>query len=166
MFGPRESKDGGECLYNCFPNDLAFCRVQYENYEKLSIGGSKWPEGLCFDNGVCFGTPKACKDCKEKCDGFSRGSNAPSTAPTPAPAPISVIPRRLAPRPAVAACATKDGKKCQFPFIYKGEKYEACPPDPEDPNENWCSTRTNADGKHVGGGGHYGFCDNNCPLTR
>ena len=59
---------------------------------------------------------------------------------------------------------TKDGKKCQFPFIYQGEKYEACPEDPEDSNETWCSTRTNRDGEHVGGGGHYGFCGDNCPI--
>merc|ERR1712008_96600 len=55
-------------------------------------------------------------------------------------------------------CTTKDGKKCQFPFIYQGEKYEACPEDPDDPSDTWCSTRTNRDGEHVGGGGHYGQC--------
>ena len=141
VFGPRESKEEGECLYNCVKNDATFCKVQFELHDKTGyIGGNQ--EGLCFENGVCFGTPDPCVDCKERCEGFSGGSNADS--PT---------------------CTTKDGKKCQFPFIYKGEKYEACPPDPEDPNENWCSTRTNEDGEHVGGGGHYGLCWNNCPLT-
>ena len=117
-------------------------------------------EGLCFENGVCFGTPKPCIDCKERCEGFSE-----AILPTTAPSPISLIPRQLATRPAPATCTTKDGKKCQFPFIYLGEKYESCPQDPEDPNENWCSTRTDADGEHVGGGGHYGFCGDSCPLV-
>ena len=177
------------------------------------------PKGFCFKNKLCYGTPKPCIDCKVRCEGFSGGSNSPSTAPTPVlasapaltpayapapspassltpvfdpalitcktkdgkncpfpliinsegssvpapaptPAPISVSPRIL-----TTTCTTKDGKKCQFPFIYQGEKYEACPPDPEDPNENWCSTRTDADGEHVGGGGHYGFCGDSCPLV-
>ena len=60
-------------------------------------------------------------------------------------------------------CITKDGKKCQLPFIYRGEKHEACPQDPQDPNETWCSTLINIDGEHIGGGGHYGFCGDNCP---
>ena len=63
----------------------------------------------------------------------------------------------------IIPCTTKDGKKCQLPFIYQGEKYEACPPDPDVPNETWCSTRTNRDGEHVGAGGHYGFCGDSCP---
>ena len=60
-------------------------------------------------------------------------------------------------------CTTKDGKKCQLPFIYRGEKHEACPQDPQDPNETWCSTLINVDGEHIGGGGHYGFCGDSCP---
>ena len=101
------------------------------------------------NHGLCFGTPKPCVDCKEKCVLDSSH--------------ISLIPR-LAPTPIHVTCTTKDGRKCQFPFIYQGEKYEACPQDPEDPNENWCSTRTDADGEHVGGGGHYGFCGDSCPT--
>ena len=63
----------------------------------------------------------------------------------------------------IIPCTTKDGKKCQLPFIYQGEKYEACPQDPQVPNETWCSTRTNRDGEHVGAGGNYGFCGDSCP---
>ena len=60
-------------------------------------------------------------------------------------------------------CTTKDGKKCQLPFIYQGEKHEVYPQDPHDPNETWCSTLINVDGEHIGGGGHYGFCGDSCP---
>ena len=212
VFGPRESKERGECLYNCVPNDLTFCKVQFERHNRTrQLNGN--PEGLCFKNKLCYGTPKACVDCKVKCEGFSGGSFASTLPPRPAPKPTiapaptptsalaltpesvsslitcttedgkncllpfiilngasSVLPPAPPPTsrliPDSATCTTKDGKKCQFPFIYKGEKYDACPPDPVDPNENWCSTRTNGDGEHVGGGGHYGFCGNNCPLTR
>ena len=206
VFGPRVSKERGECLYNCVPNDATFCKVQFEKHDRTRQLNDN-PEGLCFKNKMCYGTPKPCVDCKERCEGFNGGSNAPSIAPTPTPTPILASALAPAPSPAsltpvfdparitcktkdgkkcpfpliinsggssvltpisvsprlITTCKTKDGEKCQFPFIYKGEKYEACPPDPEDPSEYWCSTRTNADGEHIGGGGHYGFCGDSCP---
>jgi len=185
--GPREKAGGGECIYNCEPNDGMFCRVVFE--KALFSGATK---GLCFLNKACFGTPDACVDCKERCEGYVAGGS-PAPAPAP-PRPRAPAPTR-APAPDTSEvdlsnigargdeigtdfeddyedptrkppCTTKDGKKCQFPFIYQGEKYEACPEDPEDPNETWCSTRTNRDGEHVGGGGHYGFCGDNCAIIR
>jgi len=60
--GPIEESDGGKCIYICNPNDGKWCRV---NYEKPLFSGKT--KGLCFSNGVCFGTPEACVDCKEKC---------------------------------------------------------------------------------------------------
>ena len=66
-------------------------------------------------------------------------------------------------------CKTKGGKAgvgvtCQFPFKYKGIFYHGCPVDPEDSNERWCSTKTDDQKNHIVGGGHYGFCDSDCPI--
>ena len=81
--GPREKAGGGECIYNCEPNDGMFCRVVFE--KALFSGATK---GLCFLNKACFGTPDACVDCKERCEGYAGGgSPAPAPAPPRAPAP-------------------------------------------------------------------------------
>ena len=76
--GPRESKDGGECIYNCAPNDGMFCRVEFERLITGSLGNLK---GLCFKNKACFGTPKACLDCNLKCEGYSGGCSATTSTP-------------------------------------------------------------------------------------
>ena len=34
--------------------------------------------------------------------------------------------------------------------------------DPIDPNETWCSIKTDSAGVHVNGIGNYGFCSNDC----
>ena len=76
----REPEDGGECIYNCAPNDGMFCRVEFERLVLGPLGNLK---GLCFKNKACFGTPKACVDCKLKCEGYIGGCPAPLTTPAP-----------------------------------------------------------------------------------
>ena len=61
-------------------------------------------------------------------------------------------------------CRTKTEKNCKLPFIYKGITYEKCPVDPIDPNETWCSTKTDSNGVHISGNGHFGFCSSECDL--
>ena len=76
----REPADGGECIYNCAPNDGMFCRVEFERLITGSLGNLK---GLCFKNKACFGTPKACIDCNLKCQDYIGCSPTPISAPAP-----------------------------------------------------------------------------------
>ena len=75
--GPRESKDGGECIYNCSPKDKSFCRVEFVDPNRL-LGNLR---GLCFKNEACYGTPKACVDCNLKCEGYSGDCSATTSTP-------------------------------------------------------------------------------------
>ena len=79
----REPEDGGECIYNCAPNDGMFCRVEFEMLIPGPLGNLK---GLCFKNKACFGTPKACTDCNLKCQDYVGCSPTPTSAPAPATA--------------------------------------------------------------------------------
>ena len=80
--GPRESEDGGECIYNCAANEgNMLCRVEFEELSNNSPLGNL--KGLCFKNKACFGTPKACVDCKLKCEGYIEGCSSPTSAPAP-----------------------------------------------------------------------------------
>ena len=51
---------------------------------------------------------------------------------------------------------------CAFPFKFKGKIYHKCTTVLDPDNKLWCSTRVNKLGKHVGGGGNYGYCDERC----
>ena len=114
--GPRESKDGGECIYNCTPHDKSFCRVEFVDPSRNgSLGNLR---GLCFKNKACFGTPKACTDCNLKCQDYIGCSPIPTSAPAPATALAFV------PTPAPVTCRTNDGKKCQSLFIFNGNTPE------------------------------------------
>ena len=61
-----------------------------------------------------------------------------------------------------SGCKTKDGKDCKFPFTYQNVTYTNCPVDPINPNETWCSIKTDSNGVHVNGVGNYGFCSDDC----
>ena len=74
----RVPEDGGECIYNCAPNDGMFCRVEFERLITGSLGNLK---GLCFKNKACFGTPKACIDCNLKCQDYIGCFPTPTSAP-------------------------------------------------------------------------------------
>ena len=111
--------------------------------------------------------PKGCCD-KRKCRQATESSILNNTPTLPPPQPTTTTSTTTRATSKVIeepkkSCTTKDGKKCQLPFIYRGEKHEACPQDPHDPNETWCSTLINVNGEHIGGGGHYGFCGDSCP---
>jgi len=38
-----------------------------------------------------------------------------------------------------------------------------CPLDPVDKSKRWCSTKTDENGVHIGGGGSWGYCTEECP---
>ena len=47
-------------------------------------------------------------------------------------------------------------------FFKYFQLHTACPPDPDEPGEYWCSTKVTKSGKHVTG--NWGFCSKGCPL--
>ena len=53
---------------------------------------------------------------------------------------------------------------CIFPFTFDGVTHIGCTTIPEDPKP-WCSTLVDANGVHVGGGGHWEYCESECPLS-
>merc|ERR1712226_1512868 len=60
----------------------------------------------------------------------------------------------------VMESGSKTMKECKFPFIFKGQTFESCT-DYKDPDGKlWCSTLLDAEGKHVGGKGYWGYCEN------
>ena len=63
-------------------------------------------------------------------------------------------------------CVTKSGpetgKKCAFPFTYKGNTYEKCTE--IDHDKFWCSTEVDHNGLHVKG--KWGNCGNECDLGK
>ena len=68
--------------------------------------------------------------------------------------------------------ATKKMVQCEFPFKFKGEKYNGCIDFNDIQNGNkvpsspWCSTKVQgSDREHVTGGGHYGDCNSFCPSA-
>merc|ERR1719186_2584170 len=66
--------------------------------------------------------------------------------PSPAPSPCNVID------------GPAKGESCVFPFTFFGETYTECVH--ESWNDfYWCSTKVDANGNHVSGGGHWGECN-------
>ena len=65
--------------------------------------------------------------------------------------------------PCITNGGPNPGKPCIFPFIFKGVTYNACPPDPKEKSETWCSTKVDGNKNHVTGEKEYGFCSRNCP---
>jgi len=57
------------------------------------------------------------------------------------------------------------GGQCVFPFSFNGNTYQGCTPWKYGTlkGKPWCSTRTDGQGNHLNGGGHYGFCGPSCP---
>jgi len=60
--------------------------------------------------------------------------------------------------PLIPTCLTTSSKLCVFPFIYKGVTYNACTKVGH--SKKWCSTQTDANGKHVRG--KWGICAASC----
>jgi len=65
-------------------------------------------------------------------------------------------------------CLTVGGpdtaSKCQFPFNYDGVTWSGCTTANDPDGKAWCSTRTDTQGDHVLGGGHWGHCDLSCAV--
>ena len=54
---------------------------------------------------------------------------------------------------------------CIFPFKFNEITYYKCTTAYFGTDKPaWCSTLVDASGKHVGGGGNYGFCEQDCNL--
>ena len=66
-------------------------------------------------------------------------------------------------------CRTVGGsdpdQSCIFPFKFQDKIYNACPFDPDDPSQTWCSTKVDNDGNHVVGQKQWGHCSALCPQT-
>merc|ERR1712227_276097 len=65
-----------------------------------------------------------------------------------------------------SSCTTtgggRKGVNCVFPFTYRDVKYTGCTLEDADDGKPWCSTKTDANGQHVGGQGQWGHCASNC----
>ena len=67
-------------------------------------------------------------------------------------------------------CKTVSGPSpnasCIFPFEFRGITYHKCTTviTPSNPIKPWCSTLVDDSGKHVGGGGNFGSCEQDCNL--
>ena len=65
-------------------------------------------------------------------------------------------------------------KLCQFPFVFLDQTYNGCTTIVDKKSdgtpvysEPWCSTKTDASNKHVGGQGYYGDCPKDiCPIAK
>ena len=60
-------------------------------------------------------------------------------------------------QPLVLACTTTEGKRCEFPFKYKGKMYSKCITTWR--HKLWCGTKTKDDGTYT----EWGYCAD--PLT-
>jgi len=63
-------------------------------------------------------------------------------------------------------CTTEDGRRCQFPFSYKGRVYTGCTAEHDPDDRKWCSTRVDQEGKHVQNAGEWGYCSDQCQAGR
>merc|ERR1712008_72908 len=58
------------------------------------------------------------------------------------------------------------GVKCVFPFKYNGKEYQGCTVADVSDGKLWCSTSTDRNGNHIGGGGFWGHCPSrNCQWS-
>ena len=59
------------------------------------------------------------------------------------------------------------GVKCVFPFKYNGKEYQGCTVADVSDGKLWCSTSTDRNGNHIGGGGFWGHCPTrNCQTDQ
>ena len=58
------------------------------------------------------------------------------------------------------------GKRCVFPFTWKGRTYHSCTREGDQYGHLWCSTSTDTGGNHVSGQGEYGVCSKACRAGR
>jgi len=95
---------------------------------------------------------------------FGDGTPTPTPAPPPPPTPSPPPPGNCK----VVAPGPDTGATCIFPFTWSatGKTYNECAFEADKGDTYaWCSTKVDASGNHVNGGGHWGKCDpDNCPL--
>jgi len=58
---------------------------------------------------------------------------------------------------------SKKGVKCKLPWTFNGKQLNGCTTETDPDGRWWCSTLTDRNGVHVGGGGNWGYCSPNCP---
>ena len=55
---------------------------------------------------------------------------------------------------------------CVFPFSYSGKTHTSCTTEGHPEQMPWCSTKVDAQGVHVKGGGNWGLCGKGCPHEK
>jgi len=88
----------------------------------------------------------SCKCSKNMCEivQSNPAPPAPPTPPTPPPPnPVKIV---AAPNP---ECETITGRRCVFPFTYKGKTYKSCTLDETSNGKPWCAYETQRDGNAV-----------------
>ena len=59
---------------------------------------------------------------------------------------------------------------CRFPFIIGRKRYDSCTDFKDPDGRKWCSTMTSNSSLslhvHIGDGGHWGYCPDNCIETK
>merc|ERR1711981_499273 len=53
--------------------------------------------------------------------------------------------------------------ECKLPWKFNGKLLNGCTDETDPDGRYWCSTRIDDELEHVGGGGNWGYCDQNCP---
>merc|ERR1719219_1746727 len=53
--------------------------------------------------------------------------------------------------------------ECKLPWKFNGKLLNGCTDETDPDGRYWCSTKIDAELEHVGGGGNWGYCDQNCP---
>jgi len=102
-----------------------------------------------------------------KCAAISKLDGTPTSAPAPAPT-RSPDPGDNPVNPGGGRCdasggGPKAGNKCTFPFTFKKVRYTSCTAVDDPDGRVWCSTQTDANGKHKSG--TWAYCSLGCPGT-
>ena len=104
---------------------------------------------------VAIATPGAVPDAPLLYVGATAAPPTPTPVPVPMPTPVPVplpIPAPIPPLP----CATQQGRRCVFPFIFMGVRYTRCTSDHDPDGRAWCSFATDVNNNHVKG--QWGHC--------
>ena len=143
------------------PRVVGLCRASVPRWTFSPAHGCfKFRYGGCGGNSNRFLTEA---QCEAACPGGTHGVNEDKPEPLP---PVSPPSDRfgLHGSSKKSVCRTTSGpaagKRCVFPFTWKGRTYHSCTREGDQYGHLWCSTSTG--GNHVSGHGEYGVCSKAC----